>query len=209
MKAKCFINPFERIAGWQALIIGVIVMVLTAVAGKLNLVAFDGVLDIHTGAAFGFSVSFIMQAVNFLVLFLTMWLAGVCFSKSNVRAIDVAGTMSLARTPMLLLAIICFLPVVPESLYDTQRLIVFSLITIPFIVWMIALMYNAYSVSCNLTGGRGIASFIGALLVSEVVSKLVIIFLLTCPFIGCQAVHAAEINPTENAVIVTDTLTVR
>jgi hypothetical protein len=51
---KFFINPFERIAGWQALFLGVVVMTLTAVVGKINLVAFDGVLDVHAGATFSF-----------------------------------------------------------------------------------------------------------------------------------------------------------
>ena len=178
MKAKWFINPFERIAGWQALIIGVAVMALTAVIGKLNQVAFDGVLDVHVGATFNLSASFIMQAVNFLALFLTMWLAGVCFSKTKLRAIDVAGTMALARMPMLLLAFVGFLPVVPKILLNVSSLIIFTLICIPFVVWMIALMYNAYSVSCHLKGSRAVVSFIGALLVAEIISKI-ILFLLS------------------------------
>ena len=82
MKAKYFINPFERIAGWQALLIGVAAMAFTAAIGKINHVAFDGVLDVHTGATFSFSTSFVMQTVDFLVLFLALWLFGICFSKS-------------------------------------------------------------------------------------------------------------------------------
>jgi len=178
MKAKWLINPFERIAGWQALVIGIAAMALTAIIGKLNQVAFDGVLDVHVGATFNLSASFIMQAVNFLALFLTMWLAGVCFSKTKLRTIDVAGTMALSRAPMLLLAIICFLPVVPKTLLDVPSLIIFTLICILFVIWMIVLMYNAYSVSCHLKGGRAVVSFIGALLVAEIISK-VILFLLS------------------------------
>ena len=135
---KWLYNPFERIAGWQALFIGLAAMALTAVVGKINNVAFDGVLDAHTGARFSFTASFAMQAVNFISLFLTMWLAGVCFSKSKLRAIDVAGTMALARAPMLLLALICFLPIAPVGLYDFTRMVIFGVICIPFIIWMIA-----------------------------------------------------------------------
>ena len=86
MKSKSIgnflINPFTRIAGWQALVIGIVIMTLTAVVGKINGVAFDGVLDVHTGASFGFTASFAMQAIDFFALFLAMWLAGICFSKS-------------------------------------------------------------------------------------------------------------------------------
>jgi hypothetical protein len=44
-------------------------------------------------------------------------------------------------------------------------------------IWMVALMYRAYSVSCNLTRARGILSFTGALIIAHALS-LVIIFSL-------------------------------
>jgi len=61
---KWLINPFERIAGWTALIIGIVVMSLTAVVGTVNHVAFDGVLDIHLWTESTFSGSFAMQAFD-------------------------------------------------------------------------------------------------------------------------------------------------
>ena len=201
---KLLINPFERIAGWHALFVGFAAMALTAVIGKINNVAFDGVLDIHVGTMFSFVTSFAMQAINFLSMFLTMWLAALCFSKTKLRAIDVAGTMSLARVPMLLPAIVCFLPVAPENLFDIPRVIIFSLVCIPFIVWMIALMYNAYTVSCHLKGVRAVVSFIGALLVAEIVSKIIIIFLLSGSFTNVQANSVS----TEN-IVVASSLTIR
>ena len=203
---KFLINPFDRIAGWQALAIGITVMAFTAVVGQINHVAFDGALDIHGGATFSLSASFAMQAVNLLALFLTMWLAGVCFSKSKPRAIDVAGTMALARTPMLLLVVICFLPVVPEDFYDIPRMIIFTLIILPFIIWMIALMYNAYAVSCNLKGGRAVVSFIGALLAAEIVSKLIFIFLLSSLFTNTPATGASVTIPVEYTEIANMTI---
>jgi hypothetical protein len=206
---KQLINPFERIAGWQALVIGVAVMALTAVVGQINHVAFDGALDVHVGATFSLSASFAMQAIDFLALFLTMWLAGVCFSKTKPRAIDIAGTMALARVPMLLLAIVCFLPIAPANLSDIPRIIVFMIVYLFFAIWMIALMYNAYSVSCHLKGTRAVISFIGALLVAEIVSKLVLIFFLSSLFINSPASGASGTNSTENIVAVDDSLTIR
>ena len=211
-KWKWIYNPFERIAGWSALLIGVAVMALTAVIGKINHVAFDGVIDVHTGASFGFSASFAMQAIDFLALFLTMWIAGVCFSKSKLRVIDIAGTMALARVPMLLLAAICFLPVAPVEIYDISQIIIFGVICFPFLVWMIALMYNAYTVSCNLKGGKAVISFIGALLVAEIISKLVIIFLLSGLFSNSSPVAADTsgiTNSTKNVTFIADSLTIR
>jgi len=207
MKTKFLINPFERIAGWQALFIGMVVMALTAVFGKINHIVFDGVLDVHFGIL-DFSASFSMQAVNFLVLFLTMWLSGVCFSKSKLRAIDVAGTMALARTPMLALGLICFLPVVPQDIFDILRSVIFVVIVIPLTVWMVALMYNAYTVSCHLKGSRAVWSFVGALLVAEAVSKVVFIFLLNGLFANAPIFNPSVKNSAENTIVVADSLTI-
>jgi len=209
MKIRWLFNPFERIAGWQALFIGLVAISFTAIFGKLTRLSFDGVLDIHPGTL-GFSAAFAMQAVNFFVLFLTMWLAGVCFSKSKLRVVDIAGTMALARAPMLLLTVVCFLPVVPESLFDIPRQIVFTLICIPLAIWMIALMYNAYTVSCHLKGTRAVVSFAGALIVAEMVSKLIFTFLLSGLFTNTPAINVSGgICSTENTTVVTDSLTIR
>ena len=210
MKTKLLINPFERIAGWQAFVAGVAVMMLTAVVGKINQVAFDGVLDVHPLALLDYLASFAMQAVVFLALFLTMWLAGVCFSKTGLRAIDVAGTIALSRAPMLLLAVICFLPVTPAVLHDIPRMVIFSIICVPFIIWTIALMYSAYTVSCHLKGVRAVVSFIGALLVAEIISKVVFIFLLNGLLTGSPTIGKSGTGSAENAVTVADTtLTIR
>ena len=205
MKTKWLINPFERIAGWQALGIGVCVMALTAVFGKINNIAFDGVLDVHAGPH-GFTAAFAMQAVNLIVLFLIMWPAGVCFSKSKIRAVDVAGTIALSRTPMLLLTTLCFLPIVPSGLSDITitRIVVFSIISIILIIWMIALMYQGYSLSCGIKGSRSVISFIGALLIAELVSKCVFIFLLGSLFTNIEVAknNDSPANPIESTVTV-------
>ncbi|MDQ3191921.1 MAG: hypothetical protein M3Q58_10030 [Bacteroidota bacterium] len=55
--------------------------------------------------------------------------------------------------------------------------ILFIIISIALLVLMVVLMYKAYSVSCNIKGTKGVVSFIGALLLAEIVSKIVHDFL--------------------------------
>ena len=43
------------------------------------------------------------------------------------------------------------------------------------LVWMVALMYRAFSVSCNVRGGKAIGVFIAALVLAEAISKVIII----------------------------------
>jgi hypothetical protein len=41
-----------------------------------------------------------------------------------------------------------------------------------FLVWMVALMYQAFSVACNVKGGKAIGTFIGGLVLAEIISKI-------------------------------------
>ena len=208
-KWKWIYNPFEIIAGWEALVIGVVVMALTAIFGTINHIVFNGVVDVNIGASLSFTASFAMQAVNFLIVFFIFWLAGVCFSKSKTRAIDVAGTMALARVPLLFFTLLCFLPIVPENIFDFTGTVIFVIICIPFIVWMVALMYNAYTVSFHLKGSRAVLSFIGALLIAEIISKLVFIFLLGSLFTNTPIFSIPGKSSAENTIVVTDSLNIR
>ena len=45
------------------------------------------------------------------------------------------------------------------------------------LIWMIYLMYRAFSVSCNLKGGKAVVLFIAALIAAEVISKIAVIAL--------------------------------
>ena len=46
-----------------------------------------------------------------------------------------------------------------------------ALVAILMIVWMVVLMYRAYSLSCNVSGGKAIGVFIAALILAEAISK--------------------------------------
>jgi hypothetical protein len=88
-------------------------------------------------------------------------------------------------------------------------MIIFALILIPFGIWMIALMYNAYTVSCHLKGARAVISFIVALLVAEIVSKVILIFLLSGMFANSSEISIVKTNSIENTEVITELLTIR
>jgi len=123
-------------------------------------------------------------------------LGGKIISASRVRVLDVFGTQALARVPYLVTALLKLLPgyqrygaylvaQYTETGADVQTapadVVLFGvvmLVAILMIIWMVALMYRAYAVSCNVRGGRAIGVFVAALLVGETVSKLAVIGLL-------------------------------
>lgn len=189
MKTKSSIewmfNPFTRLAGWPALGLGLAAVVLMAVIGAYSQVIFDGVIDVHF-ASVDLKDALALASIGLGAQVVVFWVAGLLLGKS-VRFIDVAGTLSLAKAPFLMMAFIGFLVTAPDArqLVENPMIIVQNtgfmgalLLSLPIIAWSITLMHNAYKVSCGLSGSTLTISFIVALLVSEALSKLLIHVLL-------------------------------
>jgi hypothetical protein len=187
MKSKnifsLLVNPFTRIAGWHAFGLGLIFIVLMGFIGASNGIAFDGVFDMHL---FEISVqtSFLYLAIDLVSLVLVMWITGLLVSK-NFRFIDILGTMTLAKAPFLILALGGYFATAPDLseiykdpyviLQDTPFVILLAL-SLPVMIWSITLMYNALKVSCNLKGSKLTVAFILALLISEIIAKVLIYY---------------------------------
>jgi len=186
MKVDVFINPFKYIAGFKSLAIGVIVFTVAIYIGVLNKVHFDGVIDIHAGAKAPLWFFFAEAYVSWFIFSLFLYVGSLIISKSKIRIIDIFGTQALAKVPLIFISVICFIPVFHFNYNGIPKidvwLLTFGLITILFSIWIIALMYNAYSTSANIKGSKAIISFIVVLLISEVLVKVFLIKYLT-PFI--------------------------
>jgi hypothetical protein len=108
------INPFTRIAGWQAFIIGAVFVLLTGIAGTYANVYFDGAIDMHFNENANLKTSFNYLGIDLLSLVFTLSLAGIFVSKS-FRLLDILGTVCLAKAPFLLLAIAALAVDVPAT----------------------------------------------------------------------------------------------
>ncbi|MGZ4974965.1 MAG: DUF3887 domain-containing protein, partial [Limisphaerales bacterium] len=61
---------------------------------------------------------------------------------------------------------------------NVRHLTVFLMLVVamvPFVVWMVRLMYKSFSVVCNVRGGKAIGTFVIGLLIAEALSKACII----------------------------------
>ncbi len=186
-------NPFVYIAGAQALGLGLAAVLLAGLIGALGRTHYDGVLDVHPGAADAPLWFFLSEGViGWLCLSLVLWILGKIISRTSFRTIDLLGTQALARWPTVLISLVTlpkamqrFSDAVLEQLHrggplqfnTADAIIVFAVIAamIPLYCWMIRLMYKSFSVSCNVKGGKAIWTFIGGLIVAEVLSKLAIV----------------------------------
>lgn len=174
-------NPFIRIAGPRSLVIGLAGIVTAGVAAAGAGIHFDGLLDVHAGNEVALWVPVVEGLVNWAVFTLLLVVVALMFSKSPVRLVDIAGTQAMARMPLLPVAAICNLPLIQDAFDGLAAallggeldgdafsgLVAAILVTLTGVVWMVTLMWKAFSISCNMRGGRAIALFILAVLLGE------------------------------------------
>ena len=174
-------NPFIRIAGARSLAIGLAGIVAAGLVAARAGIRFDGLLDVHAGNEVALWMPVVEGLVNWAVFTLLLMMVALLFSKSAVRLIDIAGTQAVARMPLLLAAAICNLPLIQDAFEGMAAvllggeldrttltgLVAGILATLGGVVWMVALMWKAFSVSCNMRGGLAIALFILAVLLGE------------------------------------------
>lgn len=190
-------NPFKTAAGIEALSIGLIILLIAAFIGSLSNTHFDGVLDMHSGLSVPTWMFLAESAIDWLCLVLFLYFSALIISRSQWRFIDLAGTEALARWPMLITALVMlpdanrrFLEQLMSQLKQNKMELNFgypdaiiffiaSTISVLMIIWMVALMYRAYSVSCNVKGAKAIVTFIISLILAEIVSKILIILLFS------------------------------
>ncbi|MBC8206588.1 MAG: hypothetical protein ISR85_01820 [Kiritimatiellales bacterium] len=195
-KSTWLFNPFTYIAGWQALLIGLILILVTGYIGSLSNTHFDGVLDTHTGRSAPLWFFLITGIINWLCMGVVLWLFGKKASKGTFRSIDLFGTQALARWPLIFTALACTILAytrfihtlieltrtqkMPEtfSLIDASvfGLVVFVMLAV--LCWTVRLMYMSYKVSCDPAEGKAKKTFIIGLIVAEILSKVVLIALM-------------------------------
>ncbi len=186
-------NPFKFVAGCKALLSGLVIILLSGFVGALGNTHFDGVLDVHTGLEAPLWCFFAEGLINWICLAVPLFFFGLIVSHSSFRAIDVLGTQALARGPYMI-ASLTMLPdanrrfgeylmaklnqTAPTVAIDYIDALIFAFalsLTILMAVWMVALMYRAYAVSCNIKGAKSIITFIVSLIGAEVLSKAAIL----------------------------------
>jgi len=179
-------NPFIRVAGWQAFFVGLIVIAVTGFIASYGNLLFDGAIDAHFGEEVPIGKMFLLLTIDLISVVLIMYMTGLFISK-NFRFVDVLGTMTLSRAPFLVLALSALFVRQPDLseiiknpmiVLSYPSFILFGIISVPVIVWYIALMYNALKISTGVRGTKLTIAFILALLIAEIVSKVLIYIIL-------------------------------
>lgn len=181
-KLKVLYNPFIQIAGWKAFFIGGLIVLISVIVACYGNQYYIGVANIHFVPDANLGYAFVSQAIGLFLIVVLFYFSGLLFSK-GVRFQDVLGTVVLSRYPYIIPAffgyfvdydkmtnsissIISAQPT--ETLNDWLLFIVIALIMLVIFIWYIALLWNAFRVSTDLKGIKGIIIFIITLLFADI-----------------------------------------
>ncbi|MFK7756075.1 MAG: hypothetical protein AB8B53_04000 [Flavobacteriales bacterium] len=194
MKTLLF-KPFDRFSETALITVGLIAAVIGSYLAHLFQVRFDGALDLHFSPDLvSLETAFIENGINIACLTLFSFIAGKLINK-RVRLVDLLAVSLIARIPFYLVSLMNSSNALSaasnevleavraeslESISSSSMMLlgVLALVSILVLVWYIALLWRGFKVATNAKGSTHIIYFIGALLVAEVVSKLLIVQLL-------------------------------
>ncbi|MBQ6868876.1 MAG: hypothetical protein IJO17_00245 [Alistipes sp.] len=184
---KALFNPFRYIAGAKALIFGLVFIV----ASTLLLYSGGFIQDsyIHIGMAKA-SLWYVgaMQIVWWLLPALLLYLCGLALSKSKFRIIDILGTTAFAQLILLLMIVPMLLPAVMNNMLESvaalqsgaiieptslMPIIIYSIWSLICLILFYIWNYNAFAVSCNVSGWKAVAAFIAVQVVMTIVGTLI------------------------------------
>lgn len=182
------IDPFERIAGFQALGYGIAGIVIATLLSWLSGYHYHGLL--HFGpapnpAGWCFAVE---HLVVWLVPSLLFYIEGLFLSGSRIRIADVFGTVAFAQLPFIFMILFAFLPPVQRiyevdvNLPPVQMLaqpgfmtgLWLTLLSTVFLIWVLIWMFQALKVSCNLKGPRLWIVYLIAVFGGDAICRLLI-----------------------------------
>lgn len=182
-QASLLLDPLMRFGGEQLSLVGAIAVLAGAALGRLR-INFDGFLDMHIGPH---PLSVLEAGVQAFLLWpfgaLVLWLASLLAGRRG-RFVDFLGVVGVARVPMLIFA----LPMAARALIAPPpvlqpgqmpqvgpALLALALVFFIGLIWFGMLTYRGFVVASGLTGARRWVAFIAAVLVAEVLSKILLV----------------------------------
>lgn len=189
---KTLFNPFEQFAERPLILFGIAATIVMSMLGAYFNARFDGVIDLHFSTPTFFINTLTDNAVNVVVLSLILFTLGK-MRNNKTRFIDIFSASLIARVPYYFLAIFNWNNVIlleSEKLMqqfqtaqpgtvpqfeNTQMLLlsIFAGVSILFLSWFIYLLYQGYRVATNAKGAVEVAYFGVAIIIAEIVSKLI------------------------------------
>ncbi len=190
LQSSFWLNPFQKIAGFKALIIGVLVLVVTSYVGIKAKLYYLGPLSVINASVLAkqtishpFLFLLYQNVVSWLVLAILFMVAAKILQKNKMRMIDFLGTVSLAMFPMLLVTLYTYLirlfyPSILEfdmskgyPIHFTANQYILTIPILAFIIWQSILCFFALQESSGLNGKKLWWGFLGSLIFASMIAQ--------------------------------------
>ncbi len=182
-------NPYIKYTERQLILCGAVSLLIGSVLGYLFNARFDGVFDLHFVKNVPQMQPFLDNLTVIVSLFLCLLLVGKLTNKKT-RIVDILAISLISRLPIYILVFFNINGLVYEistSLLqqlgtgnfdippvDLLIIIGFTIFSILALVWVCALLYNGFKVATHAKKLKSVLLFIVALIVAEVLSKIII-----------------------------------
>lgn len=187
-----FFNPFKRYSEQELLFFGIATAIIGVVFAWLTNTHFDGVLDTHFGKDVSLKTAVLQSLINSVSIVLVFYPLGKWIN-SKTRLIDVFNVSLIVKIPAFFMmplninnwAALQSEPLLlslsdPLNLQFTTELIIIlaltSILGLVILAWLIVLLYNGFKTATNLKGTKHIIMFIAAIIIAEIVSKVLLYF---------------------------------
>lgn len=192
MKTILF-NPFKKYQENTLLIVGLLATLLGSFLGYLFFARFDGAIDLHFTPDINLWQPFIDNSINTITVFFTLFVIAK-YQNNKTRTIDILNAVLISRIPYYLLPLFNInnfisgateqmVAIAGESIQINLSAIpvnaviiitIFGLFSLLFLIWSITLLFNGYKIAAHAKGGKSILLFALALLVAEIITKVVV-----------------------------------
>jgi hypothetical protein len=189
MKVLVF-NPFEKYSEKSLLLVGILVTVIASLLAFSVNTRFDGVFDMHISNNITWSQGFIDNAINIASLSAFLFLAALIIN-AKTRFIDILVVAIIARIPIYLSLLINIGGKVEDLSQEVLLavsnqdftaisgssiaiLLLVGIVSIALLVWFVVLLFRGFKVASNAKGKLAVFMFIVAILLAEIISKLII-----------------------------------
>lgn len=177
-------NPFRYIAGTKSLVFGLIFIATSILLLYSGGYIQDSYIHIGMAAAPLWKVA-AMQILWWVLPAGILYLCGLMLSKSRIRVIDILGTTAFAQLILLMMIAPMLLPAVQNASLEMVATLQSGGIPTPglplmiYSIWSFICLalfyiwnYNAFAVSCNVSGWKAILAYIGVQIAITVVCAL-------------------------------------
>ena len=186
LQSSLWLNPFQKIAGFKALIMGMIILLAMSGMGVIAKVYFIGSISLINASAvvkqtmdIGFLLLAYQNIVSWLILSIMFILTAMILQKKKIRIIDFLGTVSLARFPSLLITLLtAIVRMINPGILDVDlskgiqlhvplSQTLYGVTLMVLIIWQIFTYFYAFKESSGLIGKKLVLGFIASIIAAE------------------------------------------